>query len=123
LITKEQATDSLPGASAGLRFAACGALTAILRVQSVDGTVLGVSNGRNLYAFNEVRARALVNLIQVPQSDKVCYFDIAVWSGWYPVHLLWVGTAKQNHLTVFQSEVERQYRTEGLPVLSQCNQG
>ena len=114
------AWDHMPRLTARFRLIGSGVLTALLLVQCIAGTVEGISNGRNSHATQEVNARILVNLDQVPQSEKPCYVDVAVFPGWYQFVMPKYRLAKQDQLSVFQPASERHYRTESLPVLAEC---
>ena len=100
----------------GLRLIGCAALIALFVVQGVAGTMEGLS--QSFSERQEAAARIVVNLDRVPPSEKPCYVDYAVSSGWSKFVLPWIELARREHLSVFQPESKRRYRAEGLPLLS-----
>ena len=107
--------------SGRLRFIGLGTLAALLFAQSVFGTVEGISNGHWWQQYQENNARIIVNLDQVPNREQPCYIGVAVLGGftvgWTPLYQL----VRTEHLSVFEPDTERLYRTEGLPVQPQCD--
>lgn len=103
--------------SSGIRLVGFGILAGLLLVQSVFGTVQGISNGRNWYLFNVSLGRVIANLDQVPIGELHCYQSFGD-SGFANVYYQ---LAMRDHLSVFEPNTERLFRAKGLAVQSQCD--
>ena len=60
-------------------------------------TPFGIAQGHSWQLDNEWHARILVNFKDVPSAEQACYFDSAVFSGWYGQALPWYRIATDNY--------------------------
>ena len=82
-------------------------------------TWFGIANGSEQRSSDRLIAREIVNLGEIPSSERPCYLGGSL----YPLLSAWRAMAISDKLTVFQPEQFHAYRDEGMPKEAKCTAG
>jgi hypothetical protein len=95
-----------------------------LAAQVAVATYSGIHNARTYDHHQNVAARLVVNLDEIPSREQGCYelYGEFVYLIFAPgvVHFRGFGEAKADQLTVFSPRLYSTYRSDGLPRIPQC---